>query len=459
MRRRPPTSRRHEGAEEAVAEAEAAADAEQAEALAGERHGDAEVPAPAETGTARPLRRGRARRPLRELPPRRSQRRAGAGRTERSARWRTRRPARTACSTTSARAAPPGRGPGGSRAGLRVRHRQPRPRRLPAHPGRGARRPARGADRAGRARRSPSFSGSIPPGSGPATLSECFLLQLDRFDRRDGTRDAGAHPAGGRRGASTTFSTSAGIGIAQTLRRHRESIRAGARGAAPPRPASRGRGSARTTTRRSSPMSWWSRMATSGASSLNDDGLPRLRLSPRYLRLLQSRTLDGETNGYLRERMRSALWFLRSVEQRQSTICARRRGHRAPPGGLSREGHRAPAAARAPRHRRRHRHARVDGEPGRRQQVHGHPARSLPAQVLLPLRDLARRPGRHLVGGRQGTDQGADRTRRTQRRPLSDARVARQLNRLGIRIARRTVAKYREELGVPSSEQRRRVLR
>jgi RNA polymerase sigma-54 factor len=44
-------------------------------------------------------------------------------------------------------------------------------------------------------------------------------------------------------------------------------------------------------------------------------------------------------------------------------------------------------------------------------------------------------------------------------RPLSDARVARQLNRLGIRIARRTVAKYREDLGVPSSEQRRRALR
>jgi RNA polymerase sigma-54 factor len=44
-------------------------------------------------------------------------------------------------------------------------------------------------------------------------------------------------------------------------------------------------------------------------------------------------------------------------------------------------------------------------------------------------------------------------------RPLSDARIARQLNRVGIRIARRTVAKYREELNLPSSEQRRRALR
>jgi RNA polymerase sigma-54 factor len=44
-------------------------------------------------------------------------------------------------------------------------------------------------------------------------------------------------------------------------------------------------------------------------------------------------------------------------------------------------------------------------------------------------------------------------------KPLSDARIARLLNRVGIRIARRTVAKYREEIGLPSSEQRRRRLR
>ena len=45
------------------------------------------------------------------------------------------------------------------------------------------------------------------------------------------------------------------------------------------------------------------------------------------------------------------------------------------------------------------------------------------------------------------------------RRPLSDQRLADLLKREGILLARRTVAKYREELGVPSSEQRRRALR
>jgi RNA polymerase sigma-54 factor len=40
-------------------------------------------------------------------------------------------------------------------------------------------------------------------------------------------------------------------------------------------------------------------------------------------------------------------------------------------------------------------------------------------------------------------------------RPLSDARLAELLSREGIQIARRTVAKYREELRIPASSIRR----
>ena len=39
---------------------------------------------------------------------------------------------------------------------------------------------------------------------------------------------------------------------------------------------------------------------------------------------------------------------------------------------------------------------------------------------------------------------------------LSDDKIVEMLNQLGIDIARRTVAKYREALGIPSSVQRRR---
>ena len=42
-------------------------------------------------------------------------------------------------------------------------------------------------------------------------------------------------------------------------------------------------------------------------------------------------------------------------------------------------------------------------------------------------------------------------------KPLSDQHIADMLKRSGITIARRTVAKYREELGIPSQIQRKKI--
>ena len=43
------------------------------------------------------------------------------------------------------------------------------------------------------------------------------------------------------------------------------------------------------------------------------------------------------------------------------------------------------------------------------------------------------------------------------KRPLSDSELMRILNREGIHIARRTVAKYRDELGISSSTDRKQI--
>jgi RNA polymerase sigma-54 factor len=43
------------------------------------------------------------------------------------------------------------------------------------------------------------------------------------------------------------------------------------------------------------------------------------------------------------------------------------------------------------------------------------------------------------------------------KRPLSDSELMRILNREGIQIARRTVAKYRDELSIPSSTERKQI--
>ncbi|MGD9947235.1 MAG: RNA polymerase factor sigma-54 [Desulfobulbus sp.] len=54
---------------------------------------------------------------------------------------------------------------------------------------------------------------------------------------------------------------------------------------------------------------------------LNDEGLPQLQLSSEYQQLLKQKgSLNSESRGYLRENKRNAEWFIKSIEQRQRTI-------------------------------------------------------------------------------------------------------------------------------------------
>ncbi|MCL2341250.1 MAG: RNA polymerase factor sigma-54 [Proteobacteria bacterium] len=54
---------------------------------------------------------------------------------------------------------------------------------------------------------------------------------------------------------------------------------------------------------------------------LNDEGLPQLQVSSEYQRLLKQKGgLTPESRTYLRESKRNAEWFIKSIEQRQRTI-------------------------------------------------------------------------------------------------------------------------------------------
>ncbi len=54
---------------------------------------------------------------------------------------------------------------------------------------------------------------------------------------------------------------------------------------------------------------------------LNDDGLPQLRINPMYKRLIdKGGEANDETKAYVKDKFRSALWLLKSVDQRQKTI-------------------------------------------------------------------------------------------------------------------------------------------
>ncbi len=58
---------------------------------------------------------------------------------------------------------------------------------------------------------------------------------------------------------------------------------------------------------------------------LNDDGLPRLKISKFYRDILKDQTglsaeAVSETKGYIQEKLRSAMWLIKSIQQRQRTI-------------------------------------------------------------------------------------------------------------------------------------------
>jgi RNA polymerase sigma-54 factor len=54
---------------------------------------------------------------------------------------------------------------------------------------------------------------------------------------------------------------------------------------------------------------------------LNDEGLPNLRICPAYAEdAKQSRQFDAKAEEFISEKMRSALWLIKSIHQRQRTI-------------------------------------------------------------------------------------------------------------------------------------------
>ena len=57
--------------------------------------------------------------------------------------------------------------------------------------------------------------------------------------------------------------------------------------------------------------------------SLNEDGLPRLRISNLYRNLLAEGNKKSQNKGtqeYIQDKLKSAIWLIKSIHQRQRTI-------------------------------------------------------------------------------------------------------------------------------------------
>lgn len=185
--------------------------------------------------------------------------------------------------------------------------------------------------------------------------------------------------------------------------------------------------------------------------SYPDSYLPGLRLSS-YYGTLQKHSADPEVRQYLTDKIKQAQWAIQAVEQRRSTLlsCAQvivgRQAGFFRPGG-----HLAPL-----------RLADVARELSIHESTVSRAIREKYLQCsrgIYPLSFFFSREG-----GSEGTSvhQIKDRLRQLveqedKRHPLSDQKLCEQLEAEGFLLSRRTVAKYRDELGLPSAAGRKEI--
>jgi RNA polymerase sigma-54 factor len=191
---------------------------------------------------------------------------------------------------------------------------------------------------------------------------------------------------------------------------------------------------------------------------LNEEGLPRLRISPVYRRMV-ARGADGTSSDareYVRNKLRSAFRLIKSLEERQRTIykvaSSIVKFQRAfLDAGIDRLrplvlkdvaddiGMQESTVSRVVNNKYMHTHR---GVYEMRFFFHSGITSSMGESISsVTIKERIKR----MI---EGEDAG---------RPLSDSRIAELLGQEGLPLARRTVAKYREELRIPPSNLRKSV--
>jgi len=187
---------------------------------------------------------------------------------------------------------------------------------------------------------------------------------------------------------------------------------------------------------------------------MNDEDMPALRLNQGYRKMLQQKQTEKEVKEYVKERYKSAIQLLRNIEQRKNTIVrtcdviVRRQTEFLEHGVNSLKpmmikevaeeiGVHPSTVSRAVANKYVHTPQGVfelrfffsEGVNG-------------PGGGDLPL-VLLKRKVKKLI------------EEEDERKPFTDDQLAAELQRQGIRVTRRTVAKYREDMQIPSTHQRR----
>ena len=190
----------------------------------------------------------------------------------------------------------------------------------------------------------------------------------------------------------------------------------------------------------------------------NDSCIPALRVSPYYRRLMGN-VDDAEVRDYLSAKVRQAKWTVRNVEHRRATLlaCARYIADRQRDFFQRGPGHLRPlsmveTAAGLGIHESTVSRAMHDKY---LQCTHGvFPMKYFFSRSLRAACPEANVSVEQAKSALRALIDGEDKTR-----PMSDQKLCEQLEKENILLSRRTVAKYRGILGIPSAAGRKRVSR
>ena len=190
--------------------------------------------------------------------------------------------------------------------------------------------------------------------------------------------------------------------------------------------------------------------------SLNDRNVPRLRISGTYQDMLRTRgSVNEDARKYISEKLNSAKWLIQTIEQRRKTMIKVMR--------------------RIVEEQREFFERGVEGmRPLTLQQIASHIGMHESTVSRVTTNKYVQTPRgvfelKYFFSSGLQTDDGDDVSAKVakekisqliqgedKRDPLSDQRIAELLQEQGLRIARRTVAKYRESLRLLPARQRRR---
>ena len=186
---------------------------------------------------------------------------------------------------------------------------------------------------------------------------------------------------------------------------------------------------------------------------LLDEYVPELRISPRYRRMLKENPTQ-ETREWIKKKVESARWLIESIEQRYSTLRK-----------VAQEiiDHQQEFLDRGPEFIAPLKMQQIADRVG----VHVTTvSRAVDEKWIQTPRGLF--PLKRFFGGGTQTADGEDVAWDTIRiklqelideedksKPLSDDALVDALAKQGLKLARRTITKYRKQMGIPSSRQRR----